>query len=102
MSSVMVKIRMKPELKEKFQALCEHNGLTLSAACRMFMQQAVNENRLPFGMYGPEPENAEEPNETTLAALAELEQVRADPSLAAGRYHCAEEMLQDVLGSAQA
>ena len=46
--TVNVTIRMEKELKEQADALFEDMGLSLNAACRMFLKRAVLEQRIPF------------------------------------------------------
>jgi DNA-damage-inducible protein J len=46
--TVNVTMRMEKELKEQADALFEDMGLSLNAACRMFLKRAVLEQRIPF------------------------------------------------------
>ena len=47
-ATVNVTMRMEKELKEEEEALFEDMGLSLNAACRMFLKRAVMEQRIPF------------------------------------------------------
>ena len=47
-ATVNVTMRMEKELKEEAEALFADMGLSLNAACRMFLKRAVLEQRIPF------------------------------------------------------
>ena len=47
-ATVNVTMRMEKELKEEADALFADMGLSLNAACRMFLKRAVQEQRIPF------------------------------------------------------
>lgn len=66
MANVTVQSRVKPELKEKAEAVFSAVGLSTSDAIRMFLQQSVNIGGLPFRP------TAKQPNADTLEAMAEL------------------------------
>ncbi len=67
MSTVNVTLRMDKELKAQAEALFEDMGLSLSAACRIFLTQAVKEQRIPFEITRRVPDRA------TRKAIAETE-----------------------------
>ena len=64
MNTVNVTLRMDKELKQQAEALFDEMGLSLSTACRMFLSQAVAEQRIPF-------EITRRPKRATRKALAE-------------------------------
>ena len=66
MKTVNVTLRVDKELKEQADALFEDMGLSLNAACRMFLKRAVMEQRIPF--------EVRRIDRKTLKALAEAEQ----------------------------
>ncbi len=66
MANVTVQSRIKPELKEKAEAVFSAMGLSTSDAIRMFLQQSVNVGGLPFRP------SAKLPNTETLEAMEEL------------------------------
>ncbi|GJL52148.1 MAG: hypothetical protein NPIRA01_33750 [Nitrospirales bacterium] len=68
MSNVTVQSRVKPELKEKAEAVFSAVGLSTADAIRMFLQQSVNVGGLPFRP------TAKQPNDETLEAMEELTQ----------------------------
>ena len=65
-ATVNVTMRMEKELKEEAEALFADMGLSLNAACRMFLKRAVMEQRIPF--------EVRRIDRKTLKALAEAEQ----------------------------
>jgi len=67
MSSVTIKSRVSPELKEQAELLFAALGLSTSDAIRMFLQQSVNTGGLPF-----QP-TTKRPNDETLEAMTEIE-----------------------------
>lgn len=66
MANVTVQSRIKPELKEKAEAVFSAIGLSTSDAIRMFLQQSVNVGGLPFRP------TTKLPNAETLEAMKEL------------------------------
>ena len=48
MKTVNVTLRIDEDLKENAEALFEDIGLSLNAACRIFLKKAVQEQRIPF------------------------------------------------------
>ena len=77
MSTVNVTLRMDKELKAQAEALFEDMGLSLSAACRIFLTQAVKEQRIPFEITRRVPDRATrkaiEETENEGAALSSVE-----------------------------
>ena len=47
-ATTAVQIRIKTELKEKSEKILQRMGLNISDALRLFLQQVVNSNGLPF------------------------------------------------------
>ena len=64
--TVNVTMRVEKELKEEAEALFADMGLSLNAACRMFLKRAVMEQRIPF--------EVRRIDRKTLKALADAEQ----------------------------
>lgn len=58
MGTVNVTLRMDKELKAQAEALFEDMGLSLNAACRIFLTQAVKEQRIPFEITRRVPDRA--------------------------------------------
>ena len=66
MKTVNVTLRIDDELKAQAEELFEDIGLSLNAACRMFLKKAVQEQRIPFEL--------SRPDRKTRKAIAEAEQ----------------------------
>ena len=66
MKTVNVTLRIDEDLKENAEALFEDIGLSLNAACRIFLKRAVQEQRIPFELGRPD--------RKTLQAIADAEQ----------------------------
>jgi DNA-damage-inducible protein J len=54
MKTVNVTLRIDEDLKESAEALFEDIGLSLNAACRIFLKKAVQEQRIPFELTRPD------------------------------------------------
>jgi DNA-damage-inducible protein J len=67
MSNVTVQSRVSPELKKQADAIFTAMGLSTADAIRLFLQQVVNNEGLPF-----QP-TARRPNMETREAMQELE-----------------------------
>jgi DNA-damage-inducible protein J len=67
MSNVTVQTRVNPELKALAENIFANMGMSTADAIRIFLQQSVNEGRLPF-----QP-STKVPNAKTLAAFAECQ-----------------------------
>lgn len=83
-------IKIDPELKEQAKELFDSMGLNLSSAINMFLIQAVREQAIPFRVGSPLP------NVETLAALLEVEQMKADPKKYKS-YTDVEDMIEELL-----
>ncbi len=67
MTDCVIRSRIDPSIKAKAAQVFEHMGLTLSEAIRLFLYQAVAEQRIPFSISIP--------NSTTEVALQEASHV---------------------------
>lgn len=90
MATVSTTIKIDPVLKNEAQQILDGMGLNLSVAVNMFLKQLVREEAIPFRVGNPLP-NAE-----TLAALAEVEQMKADPESYKG-YTDVDSMIKELL-----
>ena len=82
MKTVNVTLRIDAELKEQADELFEDIGLSLNAACRMFLKRAVQEQRIPFEL--------SRPDRKTRKAIADAERDR-DVS---GGYDSVDELME--------
>jgi len=64
----IIRVRVEPELKSEATKVLNSLGLTPSAAIRIFLQQVVSEQCLPFPV--------KKPNATTWAAMEDIEKGR--------------------------
>jgi DNA-damage-inducible protein J len=90
MAQTNVNIRMDSDLKKQFEAFCSDIGMTMTTAFNVFARQAVREYRIPFEI------GAERPNRETAEALAEVQQMKANP----GQYKSytdVDEMMKELL-----
>ena len=90
MSNVNVTIRMDENLKKQADALFGELGMNLSTAFNIFVRQAVREQSIPFIIAN------RQPNAQTLAAIEEVQQMKADPSLGKA-YTDVNQMMEDLL-----
>lgn len=90
MAQTTVSFRMDEGLKQNMEQLCSDLGLTMTAAFTIFAKKMTRENRIPFDV------SIERPNADTLAAIAEVRQMKADPT-AGKSYPSAAEMMEDIL-----
>lgn len=90
MASINVNIRMDSELKKRFEVFCDDMGMSMTTAFNIFAKKAVREYRIPFEI------GAELPNAETREAIAEVQRMKADPSLGKA-YTDVEAMMEDLL-----
>ncbi|MBM95178.1 MAG: type II toxin-antitoxin system antitoxin, RelB/DinJ family [Oceanospirillaceae bacterium] len=84
MKTEMLSARIDHETKLAFTNICEEIGLSPSQAIKLFTRAVINHGGIPFEL------KARQPNNTTAAAIAELE---------AGQAHTAknvDELLRDL------
>ena len=90
MATTTVSFRMDSDLKKEFEEFCDDVGLTMTTAFTVFVKKALREYRIPFDVSG------DIPNEETLAAFDEVEQMKKDPSLGKS-YHDVDELMRDLM-----
>ncbi len=90
MSTVNVTLRVDDKLKAAAEELFSDLGLTFNAAMNVFLKQSVREQGIPFVL------KREVPDETTLAALKEVQQMKADPNFGTA-YTDVDAMMKDIL-----
>lgn len=88
--SININIRMDRELKMQMDALCKELGLTVSGAFTIFAKAMIRRRGIPFDVALPAP------NEETLAALAEIEDMKKHPEKYKA-YSSAKELFDEVL-----
>lgn len=65
-----VQVRIEPELKASVEVIFDHLGLSMSSAISLFLKQVVLHDGLPFPV--------KIPNAETLAAMQEVESMKAN------------------------
>lgn len=93
MAKVSTNIGLDADLKKSAQELFADFGLDLTTAITMFLKQAVREQRIPFEI------KRDIPNQQTMAALAEYEEMKQHPEKYK-RYSTFQEALDEVLTDA--
>lgn len=91
MAQSIVSFRMDEALKKSMEQLCDELGMTMTTAFTIFAKKAIRENRIPFDV------SIEQPNAATLAAIEEVRQMKADPSIGTS-YSSVDAMMEDLLG----
>lgn len=89
-NSTNVTIRMDTALKHEAEDLFADFGLTLSSAYTMFVKQAVREQRIPFNI------TRNIPNETTINAIKEVEEMEKNPQNCK-TFKNVDELMEDLL-----
>lgn len=90
MSNINVTIRMDEDLKKDADELFGELGFNISTAFNIFVRQAVREQAIPFAI------SKNKPNRETLAAIEEVQKMKADPSLGKS-YDNVSQMMEDLL-----
>ena len=90
MASTNINIRMDADLKRQFEDFCADMGMTMTTAFNIFAKKAVREYRIPFEIGG------DVPNEETLEAIREIQQMKADPTLGK-TYTDVDRMMEELL-----
>lgn len=90
MSNINVTIRMDEDLKKQADTLFTELGLNLSTAFNVFVRQAVREQAIPFVI------TKRQPNAETLAAIDEVQKMKADSSIGKS-YSDASQMMEELL-----
>ena len=93
MAKVSTNIGLDADLKKSAQELFADFGLDLTTAITMFLKQAVREQRIPFEI------KRDIPNQQTIAALAEYEEMKQHPEKYK-LYSTFQEALDEVLTDA--
>ena len=92
MAKIATNISIDADIKPRAQAMLADFGLDLSTAVNMFLRQMLRERAIPF-----EIRQEEIPNDTTLSAIAEVEEMEKHPELAK-TYSSVDSFMEDLLG----
>ena len=91
MAQSIVSFRMDENLKRSMEQLCDELGMSMTTAFTIFAKKMTRENRIPFEV------SVENPNAQPLEAIAEVQRMKADPTIGKS-YTSAAEMMEDLLG----
>lgn len=83
-------MRIDDELKKQAEELFNELGMNMTTAFTVFAKQAVREQRIPFEI------TREAPNQETIEAIKEVEQMKKDPSIGKS-YTDVDEMIRELL-----
>ena len=93
MATVNTSVSLNADTVTQAQSLFADLGLDLSTAIEMFLRQSVREQRIPFEV------SRKIPNAETVAAMREVEEMKAHPENYKG-YASFQELLDEVLNDA--
>lgn len=85
-----VNIRIDNNIKKEAEIVFAKLGLTPTTAITLFYNQVIRTNSIPFEL------KADIPNEETLQAIAEVEEMEKDPSKYKS-YSSIDELVEDLL-----
>lgn len=83
-------MRIDDELKKQAEELFNELGMNMTTAFTIFAKQAVREQRIPFEI------TREIPNQETIEAIKEVEQMKKDPTIGKS-YTDVDEMIKELL-----
>jgi len=89
MATKNITIRMDEELKKQAEELFSDLGLSMTSAIIAFTKQAVREQAIPFII------SRNIPNTETIAAINEVERMKANPDMYKG-YDDVSSLLNDI------
>lgn len=90
MAQTMVSFRMDEGLKKNMEQLCDELGMTMTTAFTIFAKKMTREKGIPFEV------SVESPNAATRAAIEEVQQMKANPSIGKS-YTSVGDMMEDLL-----
>ena len=89
MATAVLQTRIDTEVTTEAELLFESLGLDITTAIRIFLKQAINQQRIPFEIIPPKYDFSEE----TLDAIEEAKHISRDSSVKS--YSSAKELLED-------
>ena len=85
-----VNIRIDQNIKKKAEAIFKGLGITPTTAITMFYIQTIRNNGIPFAL------KLETPNQETLEAIKEVEEMEKDPSKRNRIFNSVDELMEDL------
>ena len=89
MATAVLQTRIDANIKREADLLFSSLGLDTTTAIRLFLKQAVNQQKIPFEILPPQPSFSE----ATLAAIEEARRIAEDSIVPS--YTTARELLED-------
>lgn len=90
MATTSVTMRIDEKVKSELQELMSDLGLDMTTFFTMAAKQAIREQGIPFHI------SRETPNEETIEAFKEVDEMKKDPSIGKS-YTDVEKMMEDLL-----
>lgn len=90
MASAKINVNVDPELKSEVEDLLDAMGLTMTAAINIYLKRILMEGGIPFEI------TTRVPNDVTIAALNEFDEMKKNPK-AYKRYSSFREAMNEVL-----
>lgn len=90
MAKTTTTITIDSNIKAQAQELLSDFGLDLSTAINIFLRQTIRENAIPFYI------SREVPNQDTIEAMKEVEEMNKHPELYKS-YDSVDKMMEDIL-----
>lgn len=85
-----INVRIDSNIKEKAEEVFAHLGITPTAAISLFYNQVIRTNSIPFEL------KADLPNDKTLSAINEVEEMKKSPEKLKG-YDDIDSLMKDLL-----
>ena len=85
-----VNIRIDQNIKKKAEAIFKGLGITPTTAITMFYIQTIRNNGIPFAL------KLETPNQETLEAIKEVEEMEKDPSKRNRIFNSVDDLMDDL------
>lgn len=89
MATTVLQTRVDVDTKKEAENLFDSLGLDITTAIRLFLRQAVNQQRIPFDIVPPQYNFSDE----TIAAIDEARKISKDKTVKS--YSSAKELLKD-------
>ena len=89
MATTVLQTRVDAQTKQEAETLFDSLGLDITTAIRLFLRQAINQQKIPFDIVPPKYNFTEE----TLSAIEEARKISRDTSVKS--YSSARELFED-------
>ncbi len=90
MGKISTTIRTDQDVKQQVQHIFSNLGMDMSTAVNIFFHQVIRTNGLPFAV------TMDVPNEETLAAIQEVQEMKKNPKLGKA-YTNVDDMIKELL-----